>query len=108
LLEAQQAPKSQKTQEEDMRKIALGLMAASLFAAPAFAQTPMTFADVDGNGDGRLSYEELATVWPDLTQEEFAGADVEGLGLTPEQLNSLQPTSVPAPAPAPTDVPPAN
>ncbi|MBO9588708.1 hypothetical protein [Devosia sp.] len=101
-----------------MRKIALGLVAASLFAVPVMAQTPLTFADVDANGDGRLSYEELQVVWPDLTPEEFAAADIEGAGgLTPEQLNALQPASVPAPAeavpapleavPAPLDVPAA-
>ena len=96
-----------------MRKIALGLVAATLLAAPALAQTPLTFADVDANADGRLSYEELLLVWPDLTQEEFAAADVEGAGgLTPEQLNALQPASVPVPAPAetmpaPAETPPA-
>lgn len=84
-----------------MRKIALGLMAASLFAAPAMAQTPLTFAGVDTNGDGRLSFEELQSVWPDLTQEEFSAADAESAGgLTPDQLNTLQPATVPAPAPA--------
>jgi hypothetical protein len=48
-------------------------------------------------------------VWPDLTAEEFAAADAEGVGgLTPEQLNMLQPASVPAPAeavPAPLEAP---
>lgn len=84
-----------------MRKIALGLVAATLFAAPVMAQTPLTFADVDANGDGRLSYEELLIVWPDLTPEEFATADIEGVGsLTPEQLNALQPATLPAPAEA--------
>jgi hypothetical protein len=84
-----------------MRKLALGLVAASFIAAPVLAQTPLTFADVDANGDGRLSY--------DLTAEEFAAADAEGVGgLTPEQLNMLQPASVPAPAeavPAPLEAP---
>ncbi|MCR6635389.1 hypothetical protein [Devosia sp.] len=92
-----------------MRKIALGLVAATLFAAPVMAQTPLTFADVDVNADGRLSFEELQVVWPDLTPEEFATADIEGAGgLTPEQLNALQPASVPAPAeavPVPLDAP---
>lgn len=85
-----------------MRKIALGVVALSLLASTAaMAQTQMTFADVDTDGDGRLSYSELQAVWPNLTQEEFASADVEGAGLTPEQLTVLQPTT--APAPAPTD-----
>lgn len=86
-----------------MRKIALGLVAASLFAVPVMAQTPLTFADVDSNGDGRLSYEELQVVWPDLTPEEFAAADVESAGsITPEQLNALQ-QPVPADAAVPAD-----
>lgn len=83
-----------------MRKLALGLMAAGLLATPALAQTPLTFVDVDSNGDGRLSYQELQTVWPDLTQDEFASADADAAGgLTPDQLNTLQPSSVPTPAP---------
>lgn len=98
-----------------MRKLALGLIAASLLSTSAFAQTALTFADVDTDGDGRLSYEELVVVWPDLTQEDFANADVEGVGsVTPEQLGALQPAAVPAapapdavPTPAPTDAAPA-
>ena len=83
-----------------MRKLALGLMAAGLLATPVLAQAPLTFVDVDSNGDGRLSYEELQIVWPDLTQEEFVAADVDGAGgLTPDQLDTLQPSSVPTPAP---------
>jgi len=88
-----------------MRKLALGLIAAGLLATPVLAQTALTFADVDTNGDGRLSYEELVVVWPDLTQEEFTNADVEGVGgVTPEQLGALQAAAVPA-APAPDAVP---
>lgn len=94
-----------------MRKLALGLLAAGLLATPVLAQTALTFADVDTNGDGRLSYEELQVVWPDLTQEEFDNADVENLGsVTPDQLSALQPAAVPpAPAavPAPADAVPA-
>ncbi len=99
-----------------MRKLALGLIVAGLLSTSAFAQTALTFADVDTDGDGRLSYEELVVVWPDLTQEEFANADVEAVGsVTPEQLGALQPAAVPAappsdaaaPAPVPTDAVPA-
>lgn len=83
-----------------MHKIALGLLAATLFAAPAFAQAPLTFVDVDSDGDGRLSYEELQVVWPNLTQEEFVAADADAAGsLTPDQLNTLQPSSMPTPEP---------
>lgn len=95
-----------------MRKIALGVVALTFATATAFAQTPLTFADVDSDGDGRLSYEELSAVWPDLSQDEFAAADVEGAGsITAEQLGALQPSTVPAapaeavPAPAPEALP---
>ncbi|KQN73771.1 hypothetical protein [Devosia sp. Leaf64] len=90
-----------------MRKLALGLLAAGLLATPVLAQSALTFADVDTDGDGRLSYEELVVVWPDLTQDDFARADIEGAGsVTPEQLGALQPAAVPA-APAPDAAVPA-
>ncbi|WP_052951648.1 hypothetical protein [Devosia soli] len=96
-----------------MRKLALALLAAGFIATPALAQTALTFADVDSDGDGRLSYEELQVVWPDLTAEEFANADIEGAGsVTPEQLSVLQPAAAPAapqatPVPAPMDAVPS-
>lgn len=81
-----------------MHKFAIGLVAAGFLATPALAQVPLTFADVDTNGDGMLSYEELSVIWPDLTQEEFAAADTDSTGgLTPEQLDTLQPSAVPSP-----------
>lgn len=96
-----------------MRKIALGLVALTLASSAALAQAPMSFTDVDIDGNGELSFAELQAVWPNLTQEEFAAADTDGSGgLTPDQLNALQPAAVPAPAapmggadmaPAPTD-----
>ncbi|ODT70185.1 MAG: hypothetical protein ABS75_13830 [Pelagibacterium sp. SCN 63-23] len=83
-----------------MRRIALGLFALTLAASSAMAQTPLTFAEVDTDGNGELSYEELLAVWPDLTQEEFDRADVNmSGGLSPDELNALQPSTLPAPAP---------
>jgi len=82
-----------------MRKIALTLFALGALAAPALAQTPLTFADVDADGNGELSFAELQVVWPDITQEEFDAADLDGSGgLNPDELNSLQPAAVPVPA----------
>lgn len=91
-----------------MRKHAIALAAIGLLAAPAIAQTPLGFADVDTDGNGELSYGELQMVWPDLTQEEFSAADIDlSNGLSADELNSLQPSavSVPAPGDAPAAVP---
>ncbi|MET3927824.1 EF-hand domain-containing protein [Devosia sp. 2618] len=98
-----------------MHKIALSLAALALSASAVMAQTPTSFADVDTDGNGELSFVELQVAWPDLTQQEFDAADADNSGgLTPEELNSLQPSAIPAtpsgtldaPAAAPTDVSP--
>ena len=82
-----------------MRKFALGLAIAGLSTAAVFAQTPTSFADVDTDGNGELSFAELQVVWPDLTQAEFEAADADASGgLSVDELNSLQPAAVPAPA----------
>ena len=84
-----------------MRKIALGLAIAGLTATAAFAQTPMSFGDVDTDGNGELSYAELQAVWPDIGQPEFDAADADGSGgLSADELNTLQPAAAPAAAPA--------
>ncbi|WIY52690.1 hypothetical protein O9Z70_14720 [Devosia sp. YIM 151766] len=82
-----------------MRRIALGLVALTLATSAALAQTPLTFADVDLDGNGELSFEELTAVWPDLSEEEFNRADVNmSGGLTPDELDALQPSTLPAPS----------
>jgi len=87
-----------------MKKTALGLFALTLLAAPALAQTPLTFADVDTDGSGELSFEELRAVWPDLTMDEFMAADLDMNGaLSAEELNGLQPSTLPAPGDGPID-----
>lgn len=83
-----------------MHKFALGLAVLTMAAAPALAQTPMSFADVDLDASGELSFAELQAVWPDLTEDEFNAADLDANGsLNVDELNALQPSSVPAPAP---------
>lgn len=78
-----------------MRKVALGLMALTFASSAALAQTPITFAQVDIDGDGRLTLAELQAVWPDMTEADFAAVDVEGLGsITPAQLDTLQPSTL--------------
>lgn len=85
-----------------MRRIAVGLLALTLATSAALAQTPLTFAEVDLDGNGELSFEELSAVWPDLTLEDFNRADVNmSGGLSPDELNALQPSTLPAPAEAP-------
>lgn len=82
-----------------MHKIALTLAALGLATTAAVAQTPTSFADVDTDGSGELSFAELQGVWPDLAQAEFDAADADAsTGLTADELNSLQPAAVPAPA----------
>ena len=82
-----------------MHKIALILAALGLATTAAIAQTPTSFAEVDTDGSGELSFAELQAVWPDLTQAEFDTADIDaGGGLNADELNTLQPAAVPAPA----------
>lgn len=80
-----------------MHKFALSLAVIGLATTAAMAQTPTSFADVDTDANGELSFAELQLVWADLTQEEFDGADRDGSGgLTPDELNALQPPALPA------------
>ncbi|SEQ25620.1 EF hand [Devosia sp. YR412] len=82
-----------------MHKLALTLAAFGLATAAAIAQTPTTFADVDTDASGELSFAELQVVWPDLSQAEFDAADADGSGgLSVEELNSVQPPAAAAPA----------
>lgn len=82
-----------------MHRLSLSLAVLVLAATTALAQTPTSFADVDTDANGELSFAELLVVWPDLTQDEFDGADADGSGgLTPDELNTLQPATLPAPA----------
>jgi hypothetical protein len=87
-----------------MKKTALGLVALTLMAAPALAQAPLTFAEVDIDASGELSFEELQAAWPDLTQDEFMAADLDMNGsLSADELDGLQPSTLPAPGAAPLD-----
>jgi hypothetical protein len=89
-----------------MHKFSLGLAVLTMAAAPALAQTPMSFADVDLDASGELSFTELQAVWPDLTEDEFNAADLDANGsLNVDELNALQPSSVPAPIPDAMDAP---
>ena len=60
------------------RKIiaAFAILAAS---AAAFAMT-----DLDANGDGGLSWDELLAAYPDMTEAEFLESDADANGLIDE------------------------
>ena len=91
-----------------MRKLALSLAVVVATAGAAYAQSPTNFADVDTDANGELSFAELQIVWPDLTQEEFDGADADKSGgLIAAELNTLQPSAIPAAPAAPDAAAPA-
>lgn len=80
-----------------MHKLVLSLAVLGLATTAALAQTPTSFADVDTDANGELSFAELQVIWTDLTQEEFDSADADASGgLTPDELNTLQPATLPA------------
>ena len=80
-----------------MHKLALSLAILGLSAGAAFAQTPTSFADVDTDANGELSFAELQLVWTDLQQGECDAADADTSGgLSADELNTLQPAALPA------------
>lgn len=56
------------------------LVTASLLAVPAGAMT-----NLDANGDGVLTMAELQAIYPDVTEEQFVGADSDADGLINEE-----------------------
>lgn len=60
--------------------LTLALLAA---ATPAFAQIT-TFAELDVDQNGELSFEELTVLVPELTVEQFAEADADANGALSE------------------------
>jgi hypothetical protein len=64
-----------------MRRAALGAMAVAMFAAPAFA---LTVTDLDTDGDGLVSFTEMAVKYPDLTEDAFGAVDTGGDGFVDE------------------------
>ena len=54
-----------------MRRVTLGALAAVLFSLPALAQ----MADVDTDGDGMASHEEIVVMFPSLTEAAFLAMD---------------------------------
>lgn len=80
-----------------MHKLAMSLIVLGLSTGVAFAQSPTSFADVDTDANGELSFAELQMVWTDLQQAEFDTADADASGgLSADELNTLQPATLPA------------
>lgn len=61
------------------------VLAAGLALAGCNKEDPTGFPKVDYNKDGRIIFEELIVVFPDLTVEEFLAADADGNGTLSEQ-----------------------
>jgi hypothetical protein len=59
-----------------MKKIALTLGMTSIFAAPVFAQAVIE----DTDGSGAYSFAEVATAYPDVTEEMFVMMDTDASG----------------------------
>ncbi len=64
-----------------MKRIALLAVAGFVAAGSAFAMAHAdVLADLDTDGDGAVSQEELTVLLPDLTDEDFAAIDTSADG----------------------------
>jgi len=73
-----------------MKKIILSSLVVLGLSSAAFAQAATDFTSVDADASGGISYTEAVAAWPDLTQEAFAAADVDGNGeLSAEEYDAL-------------------
>ncbi|GLQ54374.1 hypothetical protein GCM10010862_16330 [Devosia nitrariae] len=83
----------------------LSLAAVGLAAGAVYAQEQTSFASLDTDANGELSFEEITVAWPQLTQEEFSAADLDvSGGLSGDEVATMQgAAATPAPEEAPTD-----
>ena len=73
-----------------MKKIILTSIFALGLSGAAMAQAATDFVAVDTDANGGVSYEEALVTWPDLTEEAFAAADLDGNGeLSSEEYDAL-------------------
>ena len=58
----------------------------TLFAAAILATSAAAFAmtEIDTNGDGGVSYEEMLAAYPNVTEADFFNADTDGNGMIDE------------------------
>jgi hypothetical protein len=64
-----------------MRRASVFALAIALFAAPALA---VTVSDIDTDGDSLVSFAEMATLYPDLTEDVFGTVDTSDDNLVDE------------------------
>ena len=69
-----------------MKPILLSAIVAAGLASPSWAAT-----EIDADGDGMLSLEEVQAVYPDVTEEQFTEMDVNGDGaLDDDEVTAAQ------------------
>lgn len=51
----------------------------------ATAANAVTLADLDADGDGMVTFEELSAVLPDVSEEVFSTADLNADGMIDEE-----------------------
>lgn len=69
-----------------MKKILMTAVATLALTAPAWAQ-----ADLDANGDGVVTLDEVQAVNPDVTAEDFSEMDTDSDGvLSPEEVSAAE------------------
>ncbi len=62
-----------------MTKFIASILAAGALATTAFAAGSL--ADMDANGDGLLTVEEVQAVYPEMSAEQFSAIDVNADGV---------------------------
>ncbi|MET3927825.1 hypothetical protein [Devosia sp. 2618] len=73
-----------------MKKIILSSLVVLGLSTAAFAQAATDFTTVDADASGGVSLVEAQAAWPDLTEEAFNAADLDGNGeLSAEEYAAL-------------------
>lgn len=73
-----------------MNKFTLSIITLATAMTPALAMSEAA-TEVDADGDGLLSFEEVQAVWPETTPESFAEMDADADGvLTDEEVKAAQ------------------
>lgn len=79
-----------------MKRLTTPFLVLLMAAAPALAQTPTDFADVDTDANGAISWDEASAVLPNLTEDAFKAADTDTSGdLSEEEYLKLLSAAAP-------------